>query len=137
MRSRCSCASFTLHVPPERITRPMAEPVMGMCSPAMTLNTPLAAAISIFPSCGHEAERRAVRLRDVRHRLEEALEHAPRVELQRDLLPEPPHALQHALRVVQLQRALHHALLERGLGSRSADILVCSSSAARRSALSA
>ena len=68
------------------------------------------------PVRGHEAERRAVRLRDVRGRLEEPLEHVPRVELQGDLLAEPPHAVQHALRVVELQGALYHAPLEGGLG---------------------
>jgi hypothetical protein len=62
-----------------------------------------------------KAERRAIRLRDVRSGFEETIEHAARVELQRDLLAEPPHAMQHALRVVQLERALDHALLERRL----------------------
>jgi hypothetical protein len=45
-------------------------------------------------------------------RLEKAIEHAARIELQCDLLPEPPHAVQHALRVVELQRAFHDALFQ-------------------------
>ena len=64
---------------------------------------------------GEETERGAIRLRDVGGRLEEAVEHAARIELQRDLLAEPPHAVQHALRVIELERALDDALLERGL----------------------
>src|SRR5665647_1845436 len=64
---------------------------------------------------GEQAECGAIRLRDVGDRLEKTVEHATRIELQRDLLPEPPHAMQHPLRVVELQCSLDDALLERRL----------------------
>ena len=62
-----------------------------------------------------QPERGAVGLGDVSGRLEKSVEHASRIELQRDLLAEPPHAVQDALRVVQLEGALCDALLERDL----------------------
>ncbi len=64
---------------------------------------------------GEQTERRTVGLGDVGRRLEKAVEHAPRIELQRDLLAEPPHAVQHALRVVELEGALGDTFLERHL----------------------
>ena len=41
-----------------------------------------------------------------------ALQHLGRIELERDLLPQRPHALEHAMRLRQLLRAQRHSLLE-------------------------
>src|SRR5260221_8324987 len=45
----------------------------------------------------HETECGTVSLREVCGSLEESLQHTPRIELQRDLLAEPPHALNDTL----------------------------------------
>ena len=64
------------------------------------------------PLVGDEADRGAVGAQHVHRRLDEALQHLRRIELERDLLAQRPHALEHAMRLGQLLRAQRHALLE-------------------------
>jgi hypothetical protein len=59
-----------------------------------------------------QSECGAVGLRDVGSRLAKPVEHSPGIQLQGDLLTEPPHAMEDALRIVELERALDHALFE-------------------------
>ena len=64
---------------------------------------------------GEQAKRGAIRLRHVGRCLEEAVEHPPRIQLERDLLPQPPHAVQHALRIIELECSLRDPQLQRRL----------------------
>ena len=73
----------------------------------------------------HEADRRAIRAQHVHGRLDEPLQHRARIQLERDLLAERPHPLQHAMRLRELLRAQRHALLENSgeLPLRQRDVL--------------
>ena len=95
-------------------TRPIADPVIGIVRARQAAADARAdddANLSVVADQPHDS---AVRLRDVGDGFEKSLENALRIELERDLLAEPPHALEHALRILELARAAHDRLLERG-----------------------
>src|SRR6185312_3443466 len=62
-----------------------------------------------------EGDEASLGLRDVGDSLEKALDHTTGIELEGDLLAEPPHTLQHAPGVLELARAAGDRLLELGL----------------------